>query len=147
MIRQCMKSYHVHKVPDTARHLSACPPRHRQYPSSLRGLTGKKSFHVFKDWGLSSCVEAHELMRFHQDGRPALIVMKGHKPWIMYDGAEHEAHIYGLFRSHHWVVEDFSGALILLFIGQPDFAGPSLHHPFCQSSRFWQNLKVLHNPY
>ncbi len=38
-------------------------------------------------------MEAQELMRFHQHGRPALIVMKGHKPWIMYDGAEHEAHI------------------------------------------------------
>ncbi len=40
------------------------------------------------------CVKAQELMRFHQDERLALIVMnmKGHKPWIMYDGAEHEAH-------------------------------------------------------
>ncbi len=26
-------------------------------------------------------------------GEPVIIVMKGHKPWIMYDGAEHEAHI------------------------------------------------------
>ncbi len=32
--------------------------------------------------------EAQELMRFHEDGGPTLIVMKGHKPWIMYDRAE-----------------------------------------------------------
>ncbi len=35
-----------------------------------------------------SCVEAQELMIFHQGGGPALIVMKGHIQWIMYDGAK-----------------------------------------------------------
>ncbi len=91
-------------------------------------------------------MEAQELMRFHQDGRPVLIVMKSHKPWIMYDEAEHEALILDCSEVMTGV-EDFSWALILPFIGQPDFAGPSLHRSFCQSSRFWQNLKVLHNPY
>ncbi len=62
-------------------------------------------------------VEAQELMRFHQDRRPALIVMKGHKPWIMYDGAEHEAHILDCSEVITGV-EDFSGALILPFIEQ-----------------------------
>ncbi len=46
--------------------------------------------------------EAQELMIFHQDGGPALIAMKGHKPWIMYDGAELKItlmrHIYGTFQ-------------------------------------------------
>ncbi len=32
--------------------------------------------------------EAQELMRFHQDRGPTLIVIKDHKLWIMYDGAE-----------------------------------------------------------
>ncbi len=36
-------------------------------------------------------MKTQELMRFHQYGGPVLIVMKGHKPWIMYDEAEHEA--------------------------------------------------------
>ncbi len=68
------------------------PTQATTIPSNLRWPRGKKC-HVFKYWGLSLCVEAQELMRFHQDERPALIVMKGNKPWIMYDGAEHEAHI------------------------------------------------------
>ncbi len=33
--------YCIHRVPDAARHLSACWPRQRQYTSSLRGLRGK----------------------------------------------------------------------------------------------------------
>ncbi len=61
-----------------------------------------KVFHQLwhsKYLGLSSCVVIQELMRFHQDGGPALIVMKGHEAWIMYDGAElknkqHQTHIW-----------------------------------------------------
>ncbi len=34
--------YWVHRVPDAAHHLSACTPSQWQYPSSLRGLRGKK---------------------------------------------------------------------------------------------------------
>ncbi len=67
-------------------------------------------------------MEAQELMKFHQDGGPALSVMKGHKPWIMYDGAELKIipmrHIYGTVLKSSPGVEDFSGAQILQFIGQ-----------------------------
>ncbi len=89
---QSMKSYCVHKIPDAALHLSTYPPMQRQYPSSLRWLKGKKvsCFQTLRPF----FVCGQELMTFHQDGRPALIVMKGHKPWIMYDGAEYEAHIW-----------------------------------------------------
>ncbi len=72
--------------------------------------------------------EAQELMRFHQNGGPTLIVLKGHKPWIMYDRAELKIilmrHICGTFQKSSLWVEDFSGALILPFIGLPDFANP-----------------------
>ncbi len=72
--------------------------------------------------------EAQELKKFHEDGGPALIEMKGHKPWIMYDGAELKIilmrHIYGTFQKSSLAVEDFSGALILPLIGLPDFANP-----------------------
>ncbi len=74
------------------------------------------------------CVEAQELMRFHQNGVPALIAMKGHSPWIMYEGAELKLilmrHIYGTFQKSSLGVQDFSGAPILPFIGLPDFANP-----------------------
>ncbi len=67
--------------------------------------------------------EAQELMRFHEDGGPALIAMKSHKPWIMYDGAELKIilmrHIYGTFQKSSLGVEDFSGAPILPFIRLP----------------------------
>ncbi len=73
-------------------------------------------------------MEAQELMRFHQDGGLALIVMKGHKPWIMYDGAELKLiltrHIFGTGQKSSLGVEDFSGAQILPFYGHPDFANP-----------------------
>ncbi len=46
--------------------------------------------------------KVQKLMRLHQDGGTALIAMKGHKPWIMYDGAELNIilmrHIYGTFQ-------------------------------------------------
>ncbi len=72
--------------------------------------------------------EVQELMRFHQDGGPTLIVMKGHKPWIMYDRAELKIilmrHICGTFQKSSLAMEDFSVAPILPFIGLPDFANP-----------------------
>ncbi len=34
--------YCIHRVPDAARYLSTCSPLQQQYPSSLRGLRGKK---------------------------------------------------------------------------------------------------------
>ncbi len=72
--------------------------------------------------------EAQELMRFHQDGGPTLIVIKSHKPWIMYSRAELKIiimrHIYGTFQKSSLGVEDFSGAPIWPFIGLPDFANP-----------------------
>ncbi len=73
-------------------------------------------------------MEAQELMRFHQDVGTALIVMKGHKPRMMYDGAELKIiiimHIFGIVQKSSLGVEDFSGAPILHFIWQPDFANP-----------------------
>ncbi len=69
--------------------------------------------------------EAQELMRFHQDGGPTLIVMKGHKLWIMYARSELTIiHICGTFQTSSLGVEDFSGAQILPFIGLLDFANP-----------------------
>ncbi len=105
--------------------LVTCPPRQWQYPSSLR-VWGVKRCHVFKHRGISSCVEAQELMRFHQDGGPALIVMKGHKPpWIMYDlKIVFMRYIYGTVQKSLLGVENFSGAPILPFNGQRDFANP-----------------------
>ncbi len=73
-------------------------------------------------------MEAQELMRFHQDGGPALIVMKGHKLWIMYDGAELKIilikHIFRTVQKLSQGGKDFSVSPILKFIGQPDFANP-----------------------
>ncbi len=43
---------------------------------------------LYKHLGLSSCVVTQEPMRCHQDGGLALIVMKDHEAWFMYDGAE-----------------------------------------------------------
>ncbi len=65
-------------------------------------------------------------MRFHQEGGASLTIMKGHKPWNVYNWAElknnpHESHIWDCSETITGV-EDFNGALILLFIGQPDFA-------------------------
>ncbi len=83
--------YCVHRVPDAARHLSTYPPMQQHYPSSLRGLSVKKvsCFQTSRPFfRLFFMCEAQELMRFHQDGGPTLIVMKGHKLWIMYDGAD-----------------------------------------------------------
>ncbi len=92
-----------------------------------------KVFHqlwLFKHLVLSSYVIAQELMRFCQDGGPALIIMKGHGAWIMSDGVELKKnlirHIFRTVRSHHWRVEGFRGALKLPFFG---------------ASRFCQNLK------
>ncbi len=76
--------YCILRVPDAAHHLSACTPSQWQYPSSFRGLRGKK-VSCFQTLMPFFMCEAQELMRFHQDGGPTLIVMKGHKPWIMYD--------------------------------------------------------------
>ncbi len=77
------------------------PPRQRQYPSSLRGLRGKK-VSCFQTWRPFFVCEVQQLMRFHQDGGPALIAMKGHKQWIMYHGAELNIilmrHKYGTFQ-------------------------------------------------
>ncbi len=81
-------------------------------------------------------------MRFHQDGGLALIVMKGLKPWIMYDGAELKIifirHIYGTCLE---VITGGGG-----FEWGTNFAIYWATR-FCQSSRFCQNLKVIHNPH
>ncbi len=63
---------------------------------------------LVKHLGLSSCV-------------PALIVMKGHEAWIMYDGAELTIilirHIFGTLRSHHWLWRVLGGHRGYHFLG------------------------------
>ncbi len=65
--------------------------------------------------------EAQELIRFYQDGGPTLIVMKGHKPWIMYDRTElkviHMRHICGTVQKSSLGMEDFSGARFCHLLG------------------------------
>ncbi len=80
--------YCIHRVPDAASSLSAYMPSQWQYPSSLRGLRGKKV----------SCFQTS-------------------RPFLM-------RHTCGTFQKSSLGVEDFSGALILPFIGLPDFANP-----------------------
>ncbi len=142
-----MKSDHVHKVTDPARHLFACPPRQRQYPSSLRGLSGKKvsCFQTLRPFFVCGSTKTDEISSRWKTSTNCKC----------YEGSQTMDHVYWGWAQAHILdcsevitgVEDFSGALILPFIGQPDFAGPCLHRSFCQSSRFWQNLKFLHNPY
>ncbi len=117
--------YCVHRVPDAARHLSACLPRQRQYPSSLRGLRGKKVscfqtsraffeafLHVWstRRWRTNTnCNEGPQTVGHVWWGWAKKILMR---------------HIYGTFQKSSLGVEDFSGAPILPFIGLPDFANP-----------------------
>ncbi len=142
-----MKSYHVRKVWEAVRNLFACPTRQRQYPSSLRGLRGKEvsCFQTLRPFFVCGSTRTGEISSRWKtstncnEGSQTLDYV-----WWGWAWSTH----FGLFRKKSSLgVEDFSGALILPFIGQPDFDGPGLHRSFCQSSRFWQNLKVLHNNY
>ncbi len=49
--------------------------------------------------------------------------------------------------SHHWEVEDLLWGTDFAIYWETRFCWLHMHRSFCQSSRFWQNLKVLHNPY
>ncbi len=68
-------------------------------------------------------------MGFHRyGGGRALIVMKGHKAWIVYDGAErkimHLRQIIVTVQKSSLGVENFSGAPILPFFGHQNFVNP-----------------------
>ncbi len=129
-----MKSYHVHKVPDSARHLSACPPRQQQYPSSLRGLRGKKKkrscFQTLRPFFLCGSTRTDEISSRRKNSTNC---NDGHKPWIMYDGAEHEAHILdcsevitGGWRIlvGHWFCYLFGNQILLAPVCIAHFANP-----------------------
>ncbi len=118
-----MKSYRVCKVREAARQLSACPPRQRQYPSSLRGLKGKKvsCFQTLRPFFMCGSTRTGEISSRWKtstncnEGSQTMNYVWWGWAWSTY---------FGLFRSHHWGLRILVGHWFCHLLGNQMLLGP-----------------------